>query len=228
MDDSEGVGPAADVASTDADSELEAATLVARALAGDDAAEREILSRYYNHVHRLVQRSLGPGSDPDDLTQDIFLNVFRSLKTIRKAGSLRSFVFAVAHNIIRVEIRRQRIGRMIGLTSTGQLPDIRQDEPVDPDAAQALRRIYDILKNLRIRERETFVLRQLVGLRLIEVAATLKRSLATVKRDLTKASSRFSEEIRKDPFLSAYLAQSNIQIQAPHEARDERRDDDEG
>ena len=183
----------------------DAATLLARAVEGNAAAQREILERYYPLVHRFMSRSLGPGVDPEDFTQDVFLEVFRALRKVRKPEALRSFVFAVAHNLVRTEMRRRRIVRFIGFGEASHMPTPHSHQ--DPDGVRAMRHLYSALDRLKSREHEVFTLRFLVGLRLTEVAETAGCSLATAKRALSSAVERISDSVRSDPFLAAYLSE---------------------
>jgi RNA polymerase sigma-70 factor (ECF subfamily) len=84
-------------------------------------------------------------------------------------------------------------------------PDLRVVHP-NPEARQAVSRLYAILDRLGSEDRIAFVLRFIEGMELTEVAAALGLSLATTKRRLAHARARVDHHIARDPGLAAYLS----------------------
>jgi RNA polymerase sigma-70 factor (ECF subfamily) len=178
--------------------------LVRRVIAGEPGADRALWDQYAPPVRRFIRRAFGPDVDPQDLTQEVFLEVFRRLDRLNKPESLRSFIFAVATNIVRMELRRRRVRALIRLTDSGELPEVRLAR-ADPDVLAAGRRLYRHLDQLRVSERACFVLRHFEGFELTEVAALSGLSLATVKRRLEAASAKLLELVAKDALLGEYI-----------------------
>jgi RNA polymerase sigma-70 factor (ECF subfamily) len=87
----------------------EAARLVRRILAGEPGADRALWDAYAPLVRRFMRRAVGPDFDAQDLVQEVFLEVWKRLGQIQKPDALRSFVFAVATNVVRMELRRRRV-----------------------------------------------------------------------------------------------------------------------
>ncbi len=179
--------------------------VVARAAGGEAMASRALWDHYGPPVRRFVRRMLGPDFDPGDLLQEIFMGVFSGLKRLRQPESIRSFVFAVAANQVRLEIRRRR---WRGLIRGSEDQPGRDNEGGDHDSLIAARRLYVALGKLPVRDRELVVLRFLEGMTLPEVAAQAGCSLATVKRRLDRASGALVNQARSDPFLRGYLSTS--------------------
>ena len=107
--------------------------------------------------------------------------------------------------VARSELRRRRLHRWLGLTDTGVLPDA-EAQGDDPEAREALARLYAVLDRLDDEARLAFTLRHAEGLPLAEVATALGLSLATTKRRLTRAAARISAMIAGDAVLAAYTA----------------------
>jgi hypothetical protein len=82
--------PFAERAGADADD----AILARAAFVGQVWAQREIWFRFAPMVYGLFRRVLRQRPDHDDLTQEVFLRVFRKLHTLEKASALRSFVYS--------------------------------------------------------------------------------------------------------------------------------------
>jgi RNA polymerase sigma-70 factor (ECF subfamily) len=176
--------------------------LVRDVVAGAPGAPARLWDRYAALVHGSVSRSLGPDADVDDLVQEVFLRLFDRLHTLRDASALRSFVYSIVVRVLRHELRRRWVRRIM------RPLDRDVDEPAGPiasdDSREAVRRLYRILDRLDGKERTAYVLRQIEGLTLEETATAAGVSLATIKRTLARASLRVDAELRADPMLRRY------------------------
>jgi RNA polymerase sigma-70 factor (ECF subfamily) len=178
--------------------------LVGALLAQDTKAHILTYRRYAPRIFGIVQRAFGPTVDAEDLTQDIFLRVFSRVHTLRNPDALSSFVLSVALRVIKWQLRQRRVRRILHLTQDGNVPEIAVPAR-DSEARQALMRLYQLLDLLPVEERTVWVLRQIEGMDLQEIAEAVGVSLATVKRRLRRALDRLEFRIRKDIALSAYL-----------------------
>jgi RNA polymerase sigma-70 factor, ECF subfamily len=155
--------------------------------------------RYSRLVRRVVQRAFGPSSsDVDDLVQDVFMRVFNHVDTLREPEALRGFILTVTSSIIASEMRRRKVRRFLGLTRGGDLPDV-PGLVRDDDSRELLTRVYAVLDRAPTEERMAFVLHNLEGLELVDVARSLEISVATVKRRITRVQDRLSRAVRSDP-----------------------------
>jgi RNA polymerase sigma-70 factor (ECF subfamily) len=162
------------------------AALAKAALVDEAWAQREIWFRFAPMVYGLFRRALGRQYDHEDLTQEVFLRVFRKLHTLEKASAIRSFVYSVAVRLISEEVRRfawrRRIveERPIVLAPSTALP-------ANFEMRETLSRIQQTLDGMRDKYRAVFVLRYVEDVDLDEIASGLGISRATVKRYLAKA-----------------------------------------
>jgi RNA polymerase sigma-70 factor (ECF subfamily) len=180
------------------------AELVSRAIDGDGDAATAIWSRYIVLVRAILRRGLG-SNDVDDISQEVFINLYRSLSDLRDCKSLRSFIIGITLHIAGTELRRRRARAWLRLTPTGSLSDYDVAACDDPEARRALGRLYAILDQLGTRARLAFILRYIQGMELTEVAESLRISLATAKRQLARASSRVFALVKGDAALSEYI-----------------------
>jgi RNA polymerase sigma-70 factor (ECF subfamily) len=137
-------------------------------------------------VYGLLRRALGPRHDHDDLTQEVFLRVFRRLHTLEKASAIRSFVYSVAVRVVSEELRRFRVRRRI----SEQNPDLSApsaSSPADFEMRETLSCVQRSLDGMCDKYRVVFVLRYVDGMDLKDISLGLGISLATVKRYLAKA-----------------------------------------
>jgi RNA polymerase sigma-70 factor (ECF subfamily) len=137
------------------------------------------------------------------LTQDVFLRTFAGLPALRDLGALRSFIYSVALRMLKWELRRRRVRRILHLTPSGELPDLPV-RAADSEARQLLVRFYSLLDELGANERTAFVLRHLEERKLTEVAELMSVSLATAKRWISRASQHVSALVEADPALASY------------------------
>jgi len=90
-----------------------ARSLVSRCLGGDEAAWEDLVRQHTRQVYGLCYRFTGSGAKAQDLTQEVFLRVFRTLKTFRSAeGSFGTWLARVARNLLIDHYRRTRQERV--------------------------------------------------------------------------------------------------------------------
>lgn len=182
--------------------EREDAILVRALRAGESWASEAIWDRYSLRVTRFFARNAGRSlHEVEDLTQDVFMRVFASHRSIQKPSSLRHFVMAIAIRVLHRQFRAQQVRRNVCLSATGEMPDIAVPPRADDEARQELRRCCEILDRIRSRERVAFVLRHLEGLSVDEVAERLKMSRSTAKRLISRAAKKLSRRTSRSPSL---------------------------
>lgn len=185
------------------------AELVRAFIDGEAWASRAIWSRHAPMVFRLFERAVGPAGDAEDLTQDVFLRSFAGLPALRDASALRSFVYSVALRMLKWELRRRRVRRILRLTPSGELPELPV-RAADSEARQLLLRFYALLDELSATERTAFVLRYMEDLKLTEVAELMGVSLATAKRRIGRAARRVSALVEAEPALASYVGKGGF------------------
>lgn len=183
----------------------EDAVLVRALAARDPSAPAAVWHKHAPRVFRVVARVLGPGADAEDLTQDVFERVFAKVGELRDPEALGSFIFSIALRVLKWELRKRRVRRVLQLSEAGDLPDVAVPE-VDAEGRQAVRHLYAILDTLSTGERTAFILRHMEGMSLPEVADAMGLSLATVKRRLVRALDRVTAAVERGGSLAAYAS----------------------
>jgi len=186
----------------------------------DPRAAAALWDRYATLVRGILRRTLGPSADVEDLVQDAFIGLFRTLPGLRDPDALRSFVVGTALRVARSELRRRRVRRWLSLTSSGAMPDAAQEGASDPEARRAVKRLYEVLDKIDDRGRMAFVLRYIEGYELTEVAEALGCSLATTKRALGKAQERVNAMVKRDPLLAQYAREGSDEAEDDEEVAD--------
>ena len=91
--------------------------ILSKAVAGDTAAFRALYARHRPDVTRLVFRMLGARSDLDDVVQEVFFQVFRSLKDFRGQSKFSTWLYRIAYNASISKIRKKRV-EMVAIEET--------------------------------------------------------------------------------------------------------------
>ena len=157
--------------------------------------------RFAPMVLTMAERSLGSRSDAEDLAQEVFLNVFRSAKSLRDPDKLRSFVYSFAIFGLKSELRRRRLRGWLSFLAPEALVELGS-RSVDVESRDLLRRFYALLDRLSARDRLVFSLRELESMTIEEIAEVMDISVSTVKRSLAHAVSRLSRWILADADLA--------------------------
>jgi RNA polymerase sigma-70 factor, ECF subfamily len=178
--------------------------IVAGLVARDRWAQDAAWHRYAPAIYRFLYRALGSVQDAEDRTQEVFFCLCSKIDELRRPEALRSFLYATAVRLIRWELRRRRVRRLVALSDTGEPPDAAVPE-ADHVARRALGRVYAILDTFNEHERNIFVLRHMEGFTLEEVSDAMSLSLATVKRHLAKADDHFSAKVAEEPDLRSWV-----------------------
>jgi RNA polymerase sigma-70 factor (ECF subfamily) len=168
------------------------AALVRRCLRGDAEAIRTLVDRFQVEVFGLCLRLLGHRHDAEDVTQEVFLRIFRSLRRWDSSRPLRPWVMGIAVNRCRTWVA-QRARRP-------DLADYLQDTAASPapdDSAELLAEIRDAVAALRPDYRTVFVLFHEHGQPYDEIAAALDRPVGTIKTWLHRARLEVFEHLKR-------------------------------
>jgi RNA polymerase sigma-70 factor (ECF subfamily) len=172
------------------------ALLADRLSRGDPAAFREFLESHKKPVYGLAYRMTGNHADAEDISQEVFVKIFRSIGTFDKTAKLSSWVYRITANAAIDHLRRKRL-------VPADCREVRIDDPAqcaarwevvssrNPAREAESRllglRIESALKAVSERERAAFILRHYHDLDLKEIAETLGVSLGAVKSYLFRA-----------------------------------------
>lgn len=166
--------------------------LVRRCLAGDTTAIQQLLARFEADVFGLCCRILGHRHDAEDVTQEVFLRVFRSLRRWDSTRPLRPWVLAITVNRCRTWIGKRRAVP----EPTEYLQDV-PGRPADAPNAELTTAIREAVDELRPEYREVFVLFHEQARSYEEIAEIVGRPVGTVKTWLHRARLELLAELTR-------------------------------
>jgi RNA polymerase sigma-70 factor (ECF subfamily) len=164
-------------------------TLVAQALAGDEGAFTSLYGRWSGPVRRFARARLDDPDDADDVVQDVFIAVLRSLPTFRRESRFSTWLFGIAFRCCSNRLRRRR-RRPTDPLSVLDLDARYAQQPVGErrlDAVRALQRCSDALeRSATPAQRQVFRLSELEGHQAREIARRIGRDPKTVRAHLCR------------------------------------------
>ena len=179
-------------------------SLVSQCLSGNDAAWEQLVRLHTRQVFGLCYRFTGSNSESQDLTQEVFLRVFRTLKSFRSAeGSFGTWLARVTRNLLIDHYRRTRQERVTDSIDE-QLPTLElagAGASTRPDHAVAGREASEILQaalqKLSPDLREAVILRDLQEMEYREIADVLDIPEGTVKSRINRGRAELGRLLRK-------------------------------
>jgi RNA polymerase sigma-70 factor (ECF subfamily) len=178
--------------------------LAARCAAGERDAQRTLFRDYRERVHATLYRIMGSNRDMEDLVQEVFLQVFRSIQSYRGEARLATWISRITTRVAYGHLARR------GPVSVAleAVPDPAADEPDAEDRAlarEAMRRVYAVLERLDPKHRIAFSLHVIDGRSVREVADLTESSVTAVKTRIWRARKEIDKRAAKDPLLAGFL-----------------------
>ena len=174
--------------------------LISRAAGGDPSAFQAIVERHRSMVYRVAYQFAGNHHDAEDIAQDVFIKVYRSLDRFRQDAQLTSWMYRIVMNACIDHRRRQRsaIAAPFGDEAEQRMLNTPEGTPGPEERAYAgeLGQVLESeIGRLPSGQRVVFVMRHHQGMKLCEIADALGLAEGTVKRQLHAAVHRLRQAL---------------------------------
>ena len=187
-----------------------AALLVRRCVAGDAAAWEEIVQKYHRRIYNICYRFAGSGDDAQDLTQEVFIKMYRTLNSYdAERGAFMTWVTTMTRNLLVDHFRKTRQDRLTdSLDATASehedampLSERIPDQGPTPDAGVQSREtgeaVHEALQRLSPELREAVILRDLQDLDYREIATALRVPEGTVKSRINRGRAELARLLQR-------------------------------
>lgn len=177
--------------------------LVERCLSGEEAAWEDLVRVHTRRVYSICYRFTGSDNEAQDLTQEVFLRVFRSLKSFRAGeGSFTVWLARLSRNLLIDNYRRTKLDRATDSIEE-QLPMLEERTAMSSRTEglvagrEASELLQGALQKLSPELRETVILRDLEELEYREIAQVLNVPEGTVKSRLNRGRAELARVLRR-------------------------------
>ena len=187
-----------------------AALLVRRCVAGDAVAWEEIVQRYHRRIYNLCYRFAGSADDAQDLTQEVFIRMYRTLNSYDVGrGAFMTWVTTLTRNLLVDHFRKTKHDRLTdSLDATASdhpdsmpLGERIPDEGPAPDSGVQSREtretVHEALQKLSPELREAVILRDLQDMDYREIATVLKVPEGTVKSRINRGRAELARLLQR-------------------------------
>ena len=162
--------------------------------AGNEAAFGQLVAEYEDRLQNFLYKKLGNRNTAEELTQDVFLRVYRARETYLPSATFSTWIFTIAGNLCRNEIRRRTRRPEVILSqlskNDARISDLRVAPPSQEESAslnETRHRIEDAMGQLTDRQRKAFGMCCFDGKPYDAIAAKLNSSRSAVKGLLHRA-----------------------------------------
>jgi RNA polymerase sigma-70 factor (ECF subfamily) len=178
-------------------------TIISRCQKGDHQAFNLLVTQYKKLVYNFIYRLSPNWRDVDDLAQEVFIRVYKSISTLKETKQFKSWLHRIVVNLYVDEVRKRKRRKEVDLednarvendsfstTSVSDNPDRSFEEKELESALQ--KAIEGLPEDYKI----AITLREIQGLSYEEIAETLRCSLGTVKSRIFRARELLKEELK--------------------------------
>jgi RNA polymerase sigma-70 factor, ECF subfamily len=179
--------------------------LMARVAEDDERAFTELVRRFQGRVTNLISRVLNDRNGSDDLAQEVFVRVFVHRRNYRRGAKFSTWLFTIAANLAKNEIRRRvrrrnwfsldALTEVVG-DSAPQLADPTEGHEVGLEREQLRAEVGKAIATVPEKYRLALVLRDIEGLPYEEIAEVLGVPGGTVRSRINRARSMLQRKLQ--------------------------------
>ena len=176
--------------------------LIARFQEGDVYAFEQIVHRYKEPLVNFVYHFLGNRIDAEDVIQETFLRVFKNKHLYQSIAKFSTWIYTIAGNLAKTELRRRRRRRVLSLSRMGSddrdydIPDVFSSPDRVVDGGMKEKMIRQAIAELPPKFREVVVLRDIQEFSYEEISQILKIPIGTVKSRVNRGRLRLQKRLK--------------------------------
>lgn len=180
------------------------ADILAEVATGNIDAYGKIVARYRGRLYNFVFRFVGDRETAEDIVQETFLRAFRKRKEYRAIANFSTWLFTIAGNLAKSELRRRKRWRLFSLhrddeSDTGmELPDesLRPDKVAESSLADD--QIHEAIDSLPENYRQVILLRDVEGMAYQQISEIVNCPVGTVKSRVNRARIKLQQKLKNE------------------------------
>ncbi|MBW1916368.1 MAG: RNA polymerase sigma factor [Deltaproteobacteria bacterium] len=171
--------------------------LIQSFLEGDRIAFERLILGHKDRVYNLCFRFIGDNQDADDLAQEVFIKVFKSLKKFRFQSSFLTWLYRITINTCKNRIKSRDFKyRKMNVSDNIEMIESKESPTISLEKKEKTRLIQDAINLLPIKQREIIILKDIDGLSYDEVSKITGCKLGTLKSRLSRARLELKKKLR--------------------------------
>ena len=176
--------------------------LIERLQHGDLVAFDQIVRRYKDQLLNFVHRFIGNQEIAEDVVQETFLRVYRNRHAYRRVAKFSTWIYTIAGNLARTELRKKKRRRLFSLSDIGvddkdyeiSNDDYNPEAHTDTELHDKI--IQREVDKLSPKFKEVIILRDIQELAYEEIAQILRVPIGTVKSRVNRARLRLASRLK--------------------------------
>jgi RNA polymerase sigma factor (sigma-70 family) len=186
---------------------LQEVELIERLKAGEEAAFKELVLTHQDKVYNTCLSVLQNAADAEDVAQEVFIQVFRSIHQFKGESKLSTWLYRIATtrslDLLRSKKSKKRFGllqRLFGDDNepTQEVPDFNHPG-VALEKKEAAAKLWKAIKQLPDNQKAAFVLHKLEGLSYIQISDVLETTVPAIESLMHRAKQNLRKYLEKQP-----------------------------
>lgn len=176
--------------------------LIERFQKGDVYAFDLIVKRYKEQLLNFVYRFVGNQEEAEDIVQETFLRVYRKRKAYKRIAKFSTWIYTIAGNLSRTELRRRKRRKLFSVTDMGfedrdyEISDEGHNPEDQVDGIIQEEIIQREINNLSPKFREVIILRDVQELSYEEISKIIKVPIGTVKSRVNRGRLKLQTQLK--------------------------------
>jgi RNA polymerase sigma-70 factor (ECF subfamily) len=167
---------------------------------GDEEAFEKIMRNYKNKIVNFLYNLTGDYEKAVEISQETFIRVYFKSKKYKPKASFSSWIFTIASNLAKTELKKMNKQRYIPLENVYNHNQEGLSERDNLEKKEMAKKLKKALSRLHRRYRIPLVLKDIEGFSQEEIANILKKPVGTIKAQISRGRKNLKQEMRKNSF----------------------------
>ncbi len=193
---------------------MEEQELIEHLRLGDQKSYALLIDMHKDMVYSVCLSFVPNTQDAEDLSQEVFVEVFQAIHKFRGESKLSTWLYRIATNKALMFLRKQKTKKRFAFleslffdngTIRSDLNHIEINHPgIQLEHKEAITRFYQIINKLPKAQQEVFILAKIEGLSYLEIVEVTKKTKGAVESLLFRAKRNLEKELKKYPSFDLY------------------------